>query len=43
MPKEVAARIEKEQLASIKYPADGKLLGDWKAGEKIAQSGRGGQ
>ena len=43
MPKEVAARIEKEQLASIRYPADGKLLGDWKAGEKIAQSGRGGQ
>jgi sulfur-oxidizing protein SoxX len=23
------------------WPADGKYLGDWKAGEKIAQSGRG--
>ncbi|MBK6983066.1 MAG: sulfur oxidation c-type cytochrome SoxX [Betaproteobacteria bacterium] len=43
LPKDVAARIEKEQLATIKFPADGKLLGDWKSGEKIAQSGRGGQ
>ena len=43
LPKDVAARIEKEQLATIKFPADGHLLGDWKAGEKIAQSGRGGQ
>ena len=43
IPKEVAAQIEKEQLATIKYPADGKFLGDWKSGEKIAQSGRGGQ
>jgi sulfur-oxidizing protein SoxX len=43
IPKDVAAQIEKEQLATIKYPADGKFLGDWKSGEKIAQSGRGGQ
>ena len=43
VPKDVAAQIEKEQLATIKYPADGKFLGDWKSGEKIAQSGRGGQ
>ncbi len=25
----------------IKWPADGKLMGDWKNGEKIAQEGRG--
>ena len=25
----------------MKYPADGKYLGDWKEGEKIAQNGRG--
>lgn len=43
LPKDVAERIEKEQLATIKYPADGKYLGDWKSGEKIAQSGQGGQ
>lgn len=42
-PKEVAERIEKLNLATIKYPADGKLLGDWKNGEKIAQEGRGKQ
>ncbi|MDO8298255.1 sulfur oxidation c-type cytochrome SoxX [Lacisediminimonas sp.] len=41
VPKEVAARIEKAQLQTIKYPADGKYLGDWKEGEKVAQSGRG--
>jgi len=43
VPKDVAAQIEKEQLATIKYPADGKYLGDWKSGERIAQSGQGGQ
>ena len=43
MPKEVADRLEKAQQALIKYPADGKLLGDWKRGERIAQSGAGKQ
>ena len=43
LPKDVADRIEKQNLATIKYPADGKLLGDWKNGEKIAQEGRGKQ
>lgn len=43
VPKDVAERLQAEQLATIKYPADGKYLGDWKSGEKIAQSGRGGQ
>ena len=28
-------------MAAIKWPADGKFLGDWKAGEKLAQDGRG--
>jgi len=36
-----AKRIEAENLKTIKWPGDGKFLGDWKAGEKIAQSGRG--
>jgi sulfur-oxidizing protein SoxX len=43
LPKEVAERLEKAQLATVRYPADGKLLGDWKAGERIAQSGVGKQ
>jgi sulfur-oxidizing protein SoxX len=40
---EVAQRIQTLNLATIRYPADGKLLGDWKNGEKIAQEGRGKQ
>jgi L-cysteine S-thiosulfotransferase len=43
LSKESADRIEKVNLASIKYPADGKMLGDWREGEKIAQSGVGKQ
>lgn len=39
-PAEQAKRIEQAQLQTIRYPS-GSLLGDWKAGEKIAQSGRG--
>jgi sulfur-oxidizing protein SoxX len=42
-PKEVAKNIEALNLKLMKYPADGKLLGDWKEGEKIAQSGVGKQ
>ena len=40
-PKDVAEKLQKEQLAGVKWPADGKLLGDWRNGEKIAQDGRG--
>lgn len=40
-PKEIAARIETGQMKNIKYPADGKYLGKWQDGEKIAQNGRG--
>src|ERR1700694_5374470 len=43
MPKDVAEKLEKSQQALIRYPADGKLLGDWKSGERIAQSGVGKQ
>ncbi len=42
-PKEALEALQKAQLASIRYPADGKLLGDWRDGEKIAQSGVGKQ
>jgi L-cysteine S-thiosulfotransferase len=31
----------REQSALIRWPADGRLLGDWRAGEKLAQDGRG--
>ena len=38
---ELAKRIEAANLKTVKWPSDGKFLGDWKEGEKIAQSGRG--
>ena len=33
--------IEAANLKTVKWPSDGKFIGDWKEGEKIAQSGRG--
>jgi L-cysteine S-thiosulfotransferase len=36
-----AQAIEAANLKTIQWPSDGKFLGDWKEGEKIAQSGRG--
>jgi sulfur-oxidizing protein SoxX len=41
LPPPIAERIQQANLATIRYPADGKLAGDWKNGEKIAQSGQG--
>lgn len=38
---DVAEALEAEQAAAIRLPADGKYMGDWKEGEKLAQSGRG--
>lgn len=37
----IRARVEAENLKTVKFPADGNFMGDWKIGEKIAQSGRG--
>ena len=33
--------IEAANLQTVKFPADGKLIGNWAEGEKVAQSGRG--
>jgi sulfur-oxidizing protein SoxX len=40
-PKEIADAIQKRELATIEYPADGKFIGDWKKGEALAQNGYG--
>jgi sulfur-oxidizing protein SoxX len=40
-PKEIAEKIEKSQAATLSYPLSGKLIGDWRQGEKIAQDGYG--
>lgn len=42
-PADVAETIMASAKASVVYPADGNVMGDWKAGEKIAQSGFGGR
>jgi sulfur-oxidizing protein SoxX len=40
-PDDVARKIEAAALATIRWPADGRYLGDWREGEKLAQNGRG--
>src|ERR1700754_1374951 len=37
-PAAVTAKLEAAQMATVKWPADGKYLGDWKEGEKLAQN-----
>lgn len=41
-PPEVVERILELSNRNFRYPADGKLLGDWTKGEKLASSGKGG-
>ena len=41
LDEKTAKRIEKVNFDAIQWPSDGKFLGDWKEGERIAQSGRG--
>ncbi len=41
LDEKTAKRIEEINMKAIKWPSDGKFIGDWKEGEKIAQNGRG--
>lgn len=41
VPAARATAIEQANLKTIKWPSDGKFIGDWKKGEAVAQSGRG--
>jgi L-cysteine S-thiosulfotransferase len=36
-------KIVARELTTIVFPADGNVMGDWKKGEKVAQTGTGGQ
>ena len=38
---EVVSQLEARELAAVKPPPDGRYLGDWREGEKLAQNGRG--
>jgi len=42
-PKAAADAILAREKASIVYPADGNLMGDWRKGQALAQSGYGGR
>ncbi len=42
-PAAVAEAIMKREAATVVYPSDGSVLGNWKAGEALAQRGTGGQ
>lgn len=41
-PRKVGEKLEKLNAATIRYPVEGKLIGDWKEGEKLAAVGTGG-
>jgi sulfur-oxidizing protein SoxX len=40
-PADLEKRLEAAEMAKIKAPSDGKYMGDWKNGQRIAASGRG--
>jgi L-cysteine S-thiosulfotransferase len=41
LDEKTAKAIEAANMKTIKWPANGKFLGNWQEGEKLAQSGRG--
>lgn len=41
LPDDLRVKIERAAMQTVRFPADGQFLGDWKAGEKVAQSGKG--
>lgn len=42
LPNDLFEKVRERELATVKFPADGNVLGDWKAGKRIANDGRGG-
>ena len=42
-PGDLAEKLLEREKATVVFPADGNVMGDWKKGEKIAQSGFGGR
>lgn len=41
LPDATRHAIEAANMKTVKWPADGRFIGDWKEGEKLAQNGRG--
>lgn len=42
-PRAEYAAIKAREIATLVFPVDGNVLGSWKAGETVAQTGTGGQ
>ena len=42
-PSAIATKLLEANRATVKYPVDGKYLGDWKRGQAIAENGKGKQ
>ncbi len=42
LPQAEFDKVRARELATVKFPADGNVLGDWKAGQRVANDGRGG-
>lgn len=42
LPNAEFEKVKAREVATIKFPADGQVLGDWKAGQRFANDGRGG-
>lgn len=40
-PAALLQKIASQEMAKVRWPADGQYLGDWREGEKLAQNGRG--
>lgn len=43
LPTALFSKVVADQKKTVVLPADGKVIGNWKAGQQIAQNGRGGQ
>ena len=41
LPADAQQRIRRDALQTVRFPPDGRWLGEWQRGEKIAQSGTG--
>ena len=41
LPDDLARALQDAALKTVKMPGDGRFIGDWREGEKLAQNGRG--
>lgn len=42
LPNDLFDKVREREIATVKFPADGNVIGNWQAGKRIANDGRGG-